>query len=66
MPVTRVPIQPPVRLEEAQSAVAGQPGQRTAPAELKQRWHTLQQVALGPSRISDIAHAALVLNGIRK
>ncbi|WP_280703492.1 transposase family protein [Kitasatospora sp. GP82] len=40
-------------------------GERTA-AELKQRWRTLQHVALSPSRIGDIARAALVLNGIRK
>ena len=40
-------------------------GERTA-AELKQRWRTLQYVTLSPSRIGDIARAALVLNGIRK
>uniref|UniRef100_UPI0021CCC862 transposase family protein n=1 Tax=Streptomyces sp. TRM49041 TaxID=2603216 RepID=UPI0021CCC862 len=37
-------------------------GERTA-AELKQRWRTLQYVTLSPSRIGDIARAALVLNG---
>ncbi|MFG2305463.1 transposase family protein [Actinacidiphila glaucinigra] len=36
-------------------------GERAA-AELKQRWRTLQHVTLSPSRIGDIAHAALVLN----
>jgi hypothetical protein len=36
-------------------------GERTA-AELKQRWRTLQHVTLSPSRIGDIARAALVLN----
>jgi hypothetical protein len=40
-------------------------GERTA-AELKQRWRTLQYVTLNPSRIGDIARAALVLNGIWK
>ncbi|MEU2981169.1 transposase family protein [Streptomyces hirsutus] len=42
-------------------------GERTA-AELKQRWRTLQHVTLSPSpsRIGDIARAALVLNGIWK
>lgn len=40
-------------------------GKRTA-AELKQRWRTLQHVTLSPSRIGDIARAALVLNGIWK
>lgn len=40
-------------------------GERTA-AELKQRWRTLQYVTLSPSRIGDIARAALVLNGIWK
>lgn len=40
-------------------------GARTA-AELKQRWRTLQRVTLSPSRIGDIARAALVLNGIWK
>lgn len=38
-------------------------GERAA-AELKQRWRTLQHVTLSPSRIGDIASAALVLNGI--
>ncbi|WP_416986562.1 hypothetical protein, partial [Streptomyces sp. T028] len=33
---------------------------------LKQRWRTLQHVTLSPSRIGDIARAALVLNGIWK
>ncbi|MDT3400800.1 transposase family protein [Streptomyces sp. B1866] len=37
-------------------------GERTA-AELKQRWRALQRVTLSPSRIGDIARAALVLNG---
>ncbi|MDF2257556.1 transposase family protein [Streptantibioticus ferralitis] len=36
-------------------------GERTA-AELKQRWRTLQRTTLSPSRIGDIARAALVLN----
>ncbi len=36
-------------------------GERAA-AELKQRWRTLQHVTLSPSRIGDIARAALVLN----
>jgi DDE superfamily endonuclease len=40
-------------------------GERTA-AELKQRWRTLQHITLSPSRIGDIARAALVLNGIWK
>ncbi|MFJ5719942.1 transposase family protein [Streptomyces sp. NPDC093149] len=40
-------------------------GERTA-AELKQRWRTLQHVIFSPSRIGDIARAALVLNGIWK
>ncbi|KQV14878.1 transposase [Kitasatospora sp. Root187] len=40
-------------------------GERAA-AELKQRWRTLQHVTLRPSRIGDIARAALVLNGIWK
>ncbi|MFJ5840901.1 transposase family protein [Streptomyces shenzhenensis] len=35
-----------------------------AAAELKQRRRTLQHVTLSPSRIGDIARAALVLNGI--
>ncbi|MET9386333.1 transposase family protein [Streptomyces sp. NPDC002928] len=37
-------------------------GERTA-AELKERWRALQRVTLSPSRIGDIARAALVLNG---
>ena len=40
-------------------------GERAA-AELKQRWRTLQHVTLSPSRIGDIARAALVLNQIWK
>ncbi|GAB2910834.1 transposase family protein [Streptomyces mayteni] len=36
-------------------------GERAA-AELKQRWRTLRHVSLSPSRIGDIARAALVLN----
>jgi hypothetical protein len=40
-------------------------GERAA-AELKERWRTLKHVTLGPSRIGDIARAALVLNGIWK
>jgi hypothetical protein len=36
-------------------------GERTA-AELRQRWRILQHVTLSPSRIGDIARAALVLN----
>lgn len=40
-------------------------GERAA-AELKQRWRTLQHVTISPSRIADIARAALVLNGIWK
>ncbi|MFI6730209.1 IS5/IS1182 family transposase [Streptomyces sp. R-74717] len=40
-------------------------GERAA-AELKQRWRTLQYVTLSPSRIGDIARAALVLNGTWK
>jgi hypothetical protein len=40
-------------------------GERAA-AELKQRWRTPQHVTLGPSRIGDIARAALVLNGVWK
>jgi hypothetical protein len=40
-------------------------GERAA-AELKQRWRTLQHVTLSPSRIGDIARAALVRNGIWK
>ncbi|MET7765947.1 hypothetical protein ABZS71_29565 [Streptomyces sp. NPDC005393] len=35
-------------------------GERAA-AELKQRWRTLQHVTISPSRIADIARAALVL-----
>jgi hypothetical protein len=37
-------------------------GERAA-AELKERWRTLKHVSLSPSRIGDIARAALVLNG---
>lgn len=40
-------------------------GERTA-AELKERWRALKHVTLSPSRIGDIARAALVLNGIWK
>jgi hypothetical protein len=40
-------------------------GERTA-AELKQRWRALQHITLSPSRIGDIARAALVLNKIWK
>ncbi|WP_377274544.1 hypothetical protein [Peterkaempfera sp. SMS 1(5)a] len=40
-------------------------GERPA-AELKQRWRTLQHITLSPSRVGDIARAALVLNGIWK
>ncbi|MET8748375.1 hypothetical protein [Streptomyces sp. NPDC004728] len=40
-------------------------GERAA-SELKQRWRTLQYVTISPSRIGDIARAALVLNGIWK
>ncbi|WP_455567565.1 hypothetical protein [Streptomyces chitinivorans] len=40
-------------------------GERTA-AELKQCWRALQHVIFSPSRIGDIARAALVLNEIRK
>ncbi|MET9462145.1 transposase family protein [Streptomyces canus] len=36
-------------------------GERTA-AELKERWRTLKHVTVSPSRIGDIARAALVLN----
>lgn len=36
-------------------------GERTA-AELKERWWTPKYVTLSPSRIGDIARAALVLN----
>ncbi|WP_375231960.1 hypothetical protein [Streptomyces sp. NWU339] len=37
-------------------------GERTT-AELKERRRALKHGTLGPSRISDIARAALVLNG---
>lgn len=37
-------------------------GERAA-AELKERWRALKHVTLSPSRIGDIARAALVLNG---
>ncbi|GHJ40826.1 transposase family protein [Streptomyces sp. TS71-3] len=40
-------------------------GERAA-AELKERWRALKKVSLSPSRIGDIARAALVLNGILK
>jgi hypothetical protein len=40
-------------------------GERAA-AELKERWRALKHVSLSPSRIGDIARAALVLNGIWK
>jgi hypothetical protein len=40
-------------------------GERTA-AELKERWRALKHVTLSPSRIGDIARAALVLNGTLK
>ncbi|PJE93866.1 IS5/IS1182 family transposase [Streptomyces carminius] len=40
-------------------------GERAA-AELKQRWRTLQHITLSPSRIGDIARAALTLNTIWK
>jgi hypothetical protein len=36
-------------------------GERIA-AELKERWRTLKRVTLSPSRIGDIARAALALN----
>jgi hypothetical protein len=36
-------------------------GERTA-AELKERWRALKHVTLSPSRIGDIARAALILN----
>ncbi|WP_327240828.1 MULTISPECIES: hypothetical protein [unclassified Streptomyces] len=36
-------------------------GDRTA-AELKERWRTLKRVILSPTRIGDIARAALALN----
>ena len=52
------------------SALAAAPGwvmpQERAAAELKQRWRTQQHVTLSPTRIGDIAHAALVLYGIWK
>src|SRR5690349_5929476 len=37
-------------------------GERAA-AELKERWRALKHVTVNPSRIGDIARAALVLNG---
>ena len=40
-------------------------GERTA-AELKERWRALKHVTLSPSRIGDIARAALVLNATWK
>jgi hypothetical protein len=40
-------------------------GERAA-AELKERWRTLKHATLSPSRIGDIARAALVLNEIWK
>ena len=40
-------------------------GERAA-AELKERWRALKHVSLSPSRIGDIARAALVLNGTWK
>jgi DDE superfamily endonuclease len=40
-------------------------GERAA-AELKERWRALKHVTLSPSRIGDIARAALVLNEIWK
>lgn len=40
-------------------------GERAA-AELKERFRTLKRITLSPSRIGDIARAALVLNGIWK
>jgi hypothetical protein len=36
-------------------------GERTA-AELKERWRTLKRISLNPTRIGDIARAALVLD----
>ncbi|MDX2644291.1 hypothetical protein PV341_12050 [Streptomyces sp. PA03-1a] len=36
-------------------------GERTA-AELKERWRAFEHISLGPSRIGDMARAALVLN----
>ncbi|GGM23446.1 hypothetical protein GCM10010129_79800 [Streptomyces fumigatiscleroticus] len=38
------------------------PGERTA-ADLEKRWRALTHVALSPSRIGDLARAALVLDG---
>lgn len=40
-------------------------GERAA-AQLKQRWRTLKRITLSPSRIGDIARAALVLDRIWK
>ncbi|MFD5657509.1 transposase family protein [Streptomyces hirsutus] len=40
-------------------------GERTA-AELKERWRALKHVTISPSRIGDIARAALVPNKIWK
>ncbi|MFE9922333.1 transposase family protein [Streptomyces sp. NPDC005774] len=40
-------------------------GERAA-AELKQRWRSLQHITISPSRIGDIARAALTLNRIWK
>jgi hypothetical protein len=40
-------------------------GERAA-SEPEQRWRTLQRITISPSRIGDIARAALVLNGIWK
>ncbi|MEU2596704.1 transposase family protein [Streptomyces hirsutus] len=40
-------------------------GERAA-VELKQRWRTLQYITLSPSKIGDIARAALALNRIWK
>lgn len=37
-----------------------------AAADLKQRWRKLQRATLSPSRLGEIARAALILNGIRK
>ncbi|MCX4609104.1 hypothetical protein [Streptomyces mirabilis] len=37
-------------------------GERTA-AERKERWRALERFTLSPSRIGDLARAALVLNG---
>jgi hypothetical protein len=36
-------------------------GERTA-AELRERWRTLKRISLNPTRIGDIARAALVLD----